>query len=71
MCLCHLRLIQNLKQHACCRAGTLDAPRLPNTDRQRSGALPAHLALAKDDILPAGKSGSRLKMPSPPKTRME
>ncbi|CAK0783590.1 hypothetical protein CVIRNUC_006789 [Coccomyxa viridis] len=38
---------------------TLDAPHLPSMNRQRSGALPAHLALAKGDILPA-KPGSKL-----------
>ncbi len=56
---------------SCCLTGTLDAPRLPNMDRQLSGGLPAHLVLVKDDILPAGKAGSRLKMPSPPEVRMD
>ena len=31
-------------------AGTLDAPRLPSAARQRAQNMPAHLALAKDEI---------------------
>ena len=41
--------------------GTLDAPRPPVMDRQRSGTLPVHLALVRDDGLPAKRVGSKLK----------
>ena len=41
--------------------GTLDAPRPPSMDRQRSGTLPMHLALVRDDGLPANRVGSKLR----------
>ena len=42
-------------------AGTMDAPRPPAMDRQRSGSLPAHLAMVRDDVRPANRAGSKLR----------